>query len=166
MNSNKNITLTDDEKQFLSLFTQASFLPVSKFVLKSSKSDHLESVALAPVYLYGTTDSLDAVKNIGQIITRLSERNIIFLDYETPLKNCDYSSHEQSDVYALLKEIVAEGQADPNFVFDSTELQFGGMSLTRIGRKIAGIHHPGSSNYKPNPRGKIRVKVRIKRARS
>jgi len=126
--------LTADEKQFLSLLAETPFLPVTKFLLKSSESDHVESVALAPVYLLSKNDTMETVKKTGQIIENLAEHNIISLDYDIPLENCDYIDYEQSDVFAYLKETVAEGQSNPNFIFDTTALRFGSMALTGIGQ--------------------------------
>ena len=126
--------LSEDEKQFLSLLAETPFLPVTKFLLKSTKSDHIESVALAPVYLTDKNDSMETIKNTGRIIERLAEHNVISIDYDIPLENYDYSDYEQSDVFACLKEMVAEGQNNPNFIFDTAGLQFGSVALTGIGQ--------------------------------
>ena len=130
----REVILSEDEKQFLSLLAETPFLPVTKFLLKSTKSDHIESVALAPVYLTDKNDSMETIKNTGRIIERLAEHNAISIDYDIPLENYDYSDYEQSDVFAYLKEMVAEGQNNSNFIFDTAGLQFGSVALTGIGQ--------------------------------
>ena len=130
------ITLSEEEKQFLLLLAETPFLPVAKFLMKSSESEHIESVALAPVFLSNKNDSMETVKKTGQIIDRLAEHHIISLDYDIPLENCDYSDYEQSDIFAYLKETIAEGQSNPNFIFDTAALQLGSMALTGIGQDV------------------------------
>ena len=130
------VILTEDEKKFLLLLAETPFLPVTKFLLKNSKSEHVESVALAPVYLLNKNDSMETVKKTGRTINSLTEHRIISLDYDIPLGNCDYSEYEPSDVFAYLKETVAEGRSNPSFVFDMAALQFGSMALTGIGQDV------------------------------
>ena len=129
-----NAVLSSEEKQFLSLLAETPFLPVAKFLLKSRKAKNIESIALAPVYLVSKNDSVDAVKKTGQIINQMVEHDIISLDYDIPLENCDYSRYVHSDVFTKLKETVAEGQTNPEFIFDVTAIQFGSMALTGAGQ--------------------------------
>ena len=77
---------------------------------------------------------MPATHRISVFVSCLAEHHIISLDYDIPLENCDYSEYEQSDVFAYLKETVAAGQSNPNFVFDMAALQFGSMALTGIGQ--------------------------------
>jgi len=128
------VSLTADEKQFLSLFAATAVLPMAHFLLRSTKSDHLESVVLSPVYLTARSDNLDAVKATGEIIKHLESHHLILLDEDTPIKTCDYSDYEQSDAFAYLKETVAEGQTIPGFIFDVAALEFGSMKLTEFGQ--------------------------------
>ena len=85
-------------------------------MLKSTKSDHLESIALAPIYLYDRCDSLEAVKETGKTIERLAEYKIISLDYDIPLENGDYDDYKTSDVFAYFKETITEGTVNPDFI--------------------------------------------------
>jgi len=105
-------------------------------MLKSTKSDHLESIALAPIYLYDRCDSLEAVKETGKTIERLAEYKIISLDYDIPLKNGDYDDYKTSDVLAYFKETITEGMVNPDFIFNTPALQLGSMALTGFGQEI------------------------------
>lgn len=131
-----DITLSDKEKEFLLLLAQTPFLPVTSFILKSTKSEHLEAVALAPVYLADGKDTIETVKDTGKVIERLAELHIISLDYDIPLENCDYSEYETSDLFEFFKETVAGGTANADYIFDIPFLQLGSMALTSIGQDV------------------------------
>ncbi len=130
----QEVRLSEAEKDFLTLLAQTPFLPITRFLMKSSKSDHLESVALAPVFLYGRCDSLTKVKETGRLIDRLAHHQIISLDYDISLENGGYNDYRQSEVFALFSETLEAGKANPDFLFDTPEIQFGSIALTGIGQ--------------------------------
>jgi hypothetical protein len=131
-----DILLSDEETDFLRCLAQTPFLPLAKFVLKSSKSTHLESVALAPVYLNDKDESMESVKKTAAILTSLAEYGLITLDYDEPLENGNYTVYSSSSLYAFFKETVTEGAKNKNFLFDTTALELGSIALTHRGRTI------------------------------
>ncbi|MDR1616585.1 MAG: hypothetical protein LBR98_06190 [Syntrophomonadaceae bacterium] len=128
--------LTMEEKQFLGLLAVTPFLPVCRFVMKSTKSAHLEMVALAPVYLNTQEDSLEDVKKTKTLLLSLAGYGLITLDYDILLKNGDYAAYEKSKVYAYFKQTVCEGKRDrPDFLFDTPALETGSLALTGRGQE-------------------------------
>lgn len=132
----KTPSISDDEKSFLKVLAQTPFLPVTKFVMKSSKSEHLENIALAPVYLSSENDSLQTVKHIAAILHALEEKNIVSIDYDIPLENGDYGMYENSDVYTYFVETINEGKLRPEFLFDIPALESGSIALTAYGMYV------------------------------
>ena len=61
------ISLTEAEKAFLEKLAQIPFLEVVNFVMKSSKSAHLESVALPDVYIESKSDSMEKIKETSAV---------------------------------------------------------------------------------------------------
>ena len=53
---NRVIYINEAERDFLIKLSQIPFLPLTRFIMRSSKSDHMESVALAPVYMQDMND--------------------------------------------------------------------------------------------------------------
>jgi hypothetical protein len=126
--------LTAQEKDFLGLLSQAPFLPIGRFLLKSSRSDHLESVALAPVYLTEQQNSIEIVRENAVALKQLAEYGVITLDYDIPLEGFDYTIFKESAAYKYFQDAVQEGKADPDFIFDTAELELGSLALTGIGQ--------------------------------
>ena len=112
------VHLTEADVRFILLLAETPFLPVTRFLMRSSHSGHLSSIALAPVYLTSREDSMEVVKAAGQSIKRLAELALVSLDYDIPLEGCDYSDYEESQLYAYLRETIAEAQGRPGFLFD------------------------------------------------
>ena len=123
-----------EEKDFLYQLAQTPYLPLARFVLKSTKSSHFESVALAPVYLQDKTDSMETVKGIGAVLKSLEERGHLTLDYEEPLKNGDYSDYENSDLYAYFRETAAQAAKHDDYLYDIPDLELGSIALTYSGQ--------------------------------
>lgn len=130
----KEILLTEQEAEFLMQLAQTPFLPLARFVLKSSKSSHLESVALAPVYLNNKTDSMESVKNTADVLKSLAGKGLITLDYEVPLQNGNYTAYSDSLLYAYFIETVSEGSNRDGFLFDIAALELGSIALTQLGQ--------------------------------
>ncbi len=128
------IYITEEEKTFITKLSQLPFLPLARFVMKSSKSEHMESVALAPVYMQDKGDSMEAVKKTGDVLRSLEEKYIITLDYDMPLQNGDYSLYEESELYHIFCSTVQEGAKQGGFIFDLPVLERGSMALTALGQ--------------------------------
>lgn len=118
---------------FLQHMAQTPRLPVVRFLLRSTKSEHLSSAALEPVYLFDAQDSMAQVKENGFLLTALLEKGWITLDYEAPLADADYRIYHQSAVYQLFLETVAHAKNQPHFLYDSGFMECGSMALTDAG---------------------------------
>ena len=132
----REILLSDEETQFLRCLAQTPFLPLARFVLRSSKSTHLESVALAPVYLSDKDESMESVKKTASILLNLAEYGLITLDYDEPLQNGDYAVYSNSSLYTYFTETVTEGSKNKDFLFDTAALELGSIALTHLGRTV------------------------------
>lgn len=128
------IQISEEEIDVLKQLSQTPYLPLTRFILQSSQSDHLESVALAPVYLNSRDDSMETVKHMGTVLKALESKELISLDYEEPLENGNYDDYMNSSIYAYFKETAAHAKAQDGFLFDIPILELGSISLTSIGQ--------------------------------
>lgn len=127
------VEITDGEAMFLEKLAQCPFLPVAEFVVRNSESDDIGSLALSPVFLETGRETLDEIKEIGQIILGLEQKDIISLDFECALDGTDENLFFQSDAYHLLEKTVEEGKGEENFIFDHAAIEFGSVCLTAVG---------------------------------
>lgn len=128
------IQISEEEIAFLKQLAQTPYLPLARFVLKSTKSSHFESVALAPVYINNKTDSMETVKSMATVLESLEEKGLITLDYDEPLENGDYADYSDSSLYAYFKETVAQTKGKDEFLFDIPSLELGSIALTNLGQ--------------------------------
>lgn len=128
------IQISEEEIEVLKQLAQTPYLPLTRFILKSSKSDHLESVALAPVFLNDRTDSMETVKRMGTVLKALESKELITLDYEEPLENGNYDDYINSSLYAYFKETASHAKEQDGFLFDIPSLELGSIGLTSIGQ--------------------------------
>lgn len=128
-----SLTLSEREQAFLRCLGQIPYLPVARFLLRSIKSAHLESVALAPVYLLDAEDSMEHVKESGNLLLALEEKGLITLDYEEKLQGCDYETYYCSEVYHSFLDTVAEAKLHMDFLYDIGIMECGSMALTERG---------------------------------
>jgi hypothetical protein len=126
--------ITESEAEFLNQLAQTPYLPLTRFVLKSTKSDHFESVALAPVYLISRSDSMEMVKSTGIVLKSLEGKGLITLDYDEPLENGNYNDYLDSELYAFFKETAAQAKDNNDFLFDIPDLELGSIALTSLGQ--------------------------------
>lgn len=131
---NRVIYITEAEKDFLMKLAQIPFLPLTRFVMKSTKSEHMESVALAPVYMGDRNDSIDIIRKTGVILSTLEDKYLVTLDYDMPLQNGDYSVYEESELYRHFCNTVLEGGKQEGFIFDMPVLERGSIALTTLGQ--------------------------------
>lgn len=130
----EEIQLSQEEIAFMNQLAQSPYLPLARFIVKSTKSDHLESVALAPVYINNRADSMEMVKHMGTVLKSLEGKGLITLDYELPLENGDYTDYSQSELYAYFKETVAQAKGKEEFLYDIPSLELGSIALTYLGQ--------------------------------
>lgn len=132
----QQVHISPEEEAFLEKLAQCPFLPVAQFLLKSSKSDHLTNLALSPVFLETGKESLPQIKEIGQVILGLEDKDLVSLDYDTPLEGSDPRLFQESTAYALLQQTVEEGKASGEFLFDAPEIEYGSLCLTAMGELV------------------------------
>ncbi|AFQ43463.1 hypothetical protein [Desulfosporosinus meridiei] len=145
------LTFTKGEIAVLQDLVRNSYLPVSRFVMSSSKEKEARFASLAPVYINAIDDSLEKVKEIGGVLSGLEKKRLISLDYDIPLQNYDYTLHTNSVLFAYFTETVNEGKKKPSFLCDTAEIELGSIALTELGEKVwAQIRHEYDSADKAN----------------
>ena len=133
------VELTAEEKQFLEYALSTQPVEVVRFLLRSSRSEHFETVAMAPVYMKTMDDSMGEVKDTAAMLKVLADYALIELDYDMPVEGFDYGRYEQSEAYIHFLQTVEEARANPNFVFDLGLMEKGRIILTPSGEKIAAM---------------------------
>jgi len=131
--------ISAESEALLQQLAQTPFLPLGCFVLRSSRSEHLESVAFAPVYLTEKHEDMDAVRKSAKILEQLEECGIITLDYDLPLENYDYGVFKESAAFNTFKNTVEEGKRNPDFLFDKASIEFGSIALTVLGQTALNV---------------------------
>ncbi len=121
--------LSDAEQHFLEHLALYKCLPVAQFVLKSSKEGSFESVALSPVFITETTDTMEQVKNFGEKLKNLEAKGFITLDYDIPIKDYSYSEYYESELFAYFKTTVEEGKNKTSFLGDVATIETGSMVI-------------------------------------
>lgn len=128
--------ISEQEHSLLHSFIHHPYLPLARFLMASTKSSHIESIALAPVYLTDNTLSVSEVRQVGDILTGLEDKGIISLDYNIPLSNYDYSPYHDSAAFRALEDVVREGSQQEGFLFDRAIIETGSMALTEFGQQV------------------------------
>lgn len=127
--------LTEREKAILRELAQMAFLPVARFLLKSSRSEHLQAVAMAPVYIGEGADTLASVRDAAEALDSLCAQGLLTIDYELALSQFDEAVYRDSPAYAEFSQIVSEGAKNPDFLFDVASIDFGSAALTLTGQE-------------------------------
>ncbi len=130
------IRISPLEETMLSKLSQCPFLPVAQFILKSSRPEEQPHMSLEPVYLETGTESLEQVKHYGQTLLELADKDVVSLDYSSPLEGSDYKLFQNSSAYALLVQTVEEGKKDPEFPYLPPEIVKGSLCLTALGELV------------------------------
>ena len=131
--------LTEREQAFIRCLAQVPYLPVVRFLLRSTKSEHLEAIALEPVYLLDTGDSMEHGQESGDVLRGLEEKGLITLDYDAPLQGYDYQIFLDSHVYRFFQETVEEAKSRQDFLYDIGVMEQGSMALTQRGYAAADL---------------------------
>ncbi len=121
--------LTTQQQQFLQDLTKHRFLPVTQFVIKSSKQSSFECVALAPVYILGEAHTIDEIKQTGKQLKELEDMGYITLDYDIPIKNFNYDVYYNSDAFKFFKDTVDEGKDKQGYLGDMAIIQTGSIAF-------------------------------------
>lgn len=125
--------LSDTETDMLRVISRYSCLPVARFSLRSSKDDSLDMTALEPVTIEREDDSIQVVRERGNILLSLEDKGLITLDYDIPISGYDYAGYRESALFAQLEEAAKEGGDKPGFLFDLPVMEGGSMALTETG---------------------------------
>lgn len=115
---------------------QRQCLPIACFNLLKTDDDARHSVALAPVFLSATNDSMEQVKQLGQELSQLEEMDLLTLDYDIPLQNYPYEEYRDSELYAYFVQTVAEAAKRTEATYDKSGLDLGSMALTDAGEEM------------------------------
>jgi hypothetical protein len=129
------ITVNQEERAFLLELAQLPFLPLARFVMKSTDSDASDSVVLAPVYLTARHDTLDEVLIKRAVLLSLAAKRFVSLDYGLPLKNGDYDIYYESDVYKEFCEGAEPGEEGVSGFAGRPVMELGSIALTGLGQE-------------------------------
>lgn len=130
------IEFTKQEYDFLLNFNQHAYLPLAQFAMSSTKSSHLQSIALSPVYLTDGTESVMQVREFGEMLLDLEDAGVITLDFDQPIENYGYELYKNSIAFHALKELIQEGSQRQDFLFDQALVEMGRMALTEVGQQV------------------------------
>ncbi len=122
---------TPQEREFLLNLLERQFLPMAQFVVTSTQTHEFEMVALSPVYLEQRDDTMEVVRERGDMIHNLEHQGLLTLDFDIPLDPLSYEIYEQSALFALLQETVEEGQKRGGYLGDQATIQQGSIAITQ-----------------------------------
>ena len=131
--------LSNDEANILHMLGLYGYLPVTQFVLVSSKESSLQMVALAPVAIEDPADAMDVVKQRGALLSELEHKGLITLDYDIPISGYGYEGYRESAIFADLQQAVKDTLGKPGFLFDGANIEQGSMALTDAGAALLGV---------------------------
>ena len=132
----ENVALTAAETELLSLLGEFRYLPVTRFVLRSSADEQIQATALAPVTIETLSDSMDAVRARGARFQSLEDAGLITLDYDLPMTGFDYGGYRESELFRYFERTVQQGSRLPGAQFDIAALEEGSMALTELGERV------------------------------
>ena len=115
---------------------QRQCLPIACFSFAKTGDDTHRSVALAPVYLSMSSDTMEQVKQLGQELSQLEAMDLLTLDYDMPLRNYAYDEYKTSALYAYFVKTVEEGAQRPGATCDIAKLELGSMAITEAGDEM------------------------------
>lgn len=120
--------LTETEQQLLDLLAQNAFLPVARFILRSSENPEMSFVMSAPVLLRSPEDGTGQMRETGKALLSLQKRRFITLDYGIPLTGFDYDTWEESELFQRFAQSAATPGTEPY-------LEPGSIALTLQGQE-------------------------------
>lgn len=122
------------ENNVLMALLDRGALPVARFALSSSREPSAYAVAMEPVYIASPSDSLDDIREYGQLFSGMEDKGLIDLDYKFPLPGYPYHEYHGSDAWRRFIETAAEAKRR-GFTFDTPRLELGGIALTELGQE-------------------------------
>ncbi len=122
--------LDEGQLAFLEQLKEIKYLPVARFVLKSTQEEDFNVVALAPVFIRDLKDTMEDVKDAGSFLTALEEKGMISLDYHMPLDGYAYSEYRNCELFQFFCDTVAETKGKEGFLGDKATLELGSIGLT------------------------------------
>lgn len=134
----QNQPISDGQKTFLQQLAQCCYLPLARYVVKSTKEPDFMTQALGPAFIQGDHDSLEELHQVASFLQELYDFGLVTLDYDIPLEGYDYAPYYASPVFASLKEAVAEGMEKPGFWGDIAAIETGSMGLTEAAMDLLG----------------------------
>ncbi len=129
----KNVKIEDvseAELHFLQHLLEHNYLPVARFAIKSSKEPDFENIALSPVFIINTKDSMEEIKSVGAKLKNLEKLGLITLDYDITLNGYAYLEYYNSDIYAYFRETVNEACGKDGFLGDIPNMECGSIAPT------------------------------------
>ncbi len=127
----KHVTIKDIshlELNLLKHLLKCKFLPVARFIIKSSKEHDFTNVALSPVFIINTTDSMEEIKSVGVRLKNLESLGLITLDYDITLNGYDYLEYHNSNIYDYFKQTVNEAGGKDGFLGDTPTMECGSIA--------------------------------------
>ncbi len=122
--------LEQHEVNFLQHLIGYHYMPVSQFIVTSTKESGFASIALSPVFITEENNTMEQVRSIGDMLKGLEQKGYLTLDYDEPLKGYNYNEHYNSDVYAFFKQTVEEAKTKENFLGDTATIETGSIAPT------------------------------------
>jgi hypothetical protein len=110
-------------------------LPVSRFTLTSSKEPEAYAVAMQPVYVAIPDDSLDTIREYGNLFTGIAEKGLIALNYDYPLPGYPYDEYWKSEAFRHFTDTSKEAK-QRGFTFDTPHLELGSITLSEKGHSV------------------------------
>lgn len=130
--------LSDAQKTFLQQLAQCCYLPVARYVVKSTKESDFMMAAFGPAFIQGDHHSMAELHQVRTFLTDLEQLGLLALDYDIPLEGYDYAPYYESEVFTMLKETVAEGLGKEGFFGDTADIETGSMALTEAAMDLLG----------------------------
>lgn len=130
--------LTDGQKTFLQQLAQCCYLPVVRYVVKSTKEADFQMAAFGPAFIQGDYNTMADLSQVRTFLSDLEKLGLLSLDYDIPLDGYDYAPYYESEVFTKLQETVAEGKNMSDFFGDTAAIETGSMALTEAAMDLLG----------------------------
>ncbi len=128
--------LSTDQKNLIASIKNCKRYTVTRFELHSSTQPDLISTALNFVHLDDIHETMETVKQRGDLIRNMSESGLIRVCFHLPVSaRSDFQVYLDSDLFQQLCELVEEGKQKPDFLFDTPAIQRGVLTVTEKGRQ-------------------------------
>jgi len=128
--------MTEKAALLLQEIQKSNRYPVVRFELRSKKDRALRATALNHVHLVDKEETLEMLRERGNLLRELVEEKMIVIDYALPVTvTSDYIGYEECKAFEQLKEAVEEGKSRLGFLFDYAAMKRGIVKLTKQGEK-------------------------------